>query len=253
MKLVLDVMGTDNPIIEPINAAKAFVASHKDVQFILVGDKSEISKYIKEDDKFSIEDAKSVVHTTDSIPSMLRNTASSMYKALTLVRDGIGEGMLTGGTTAAYVTLGFYLIKPLEKISKGAFMSYIPTVNGKGFMFLDVGANLNCDAKDLVNFAIMGDIYCKSVRKISKPTVGILNIGTEDNKGFAFQQEAHQILKNNQDINYVGFVESREIINGIVDVVVSDGYTGNMVLKALEGSLIAISKLMKSEYKKPQN
>jgi glycerol-3-phosphate acyltransferase PlsX len=253
MKLVLDVMGGDNPIIEPINAAKKFIKKHNDVQITLVGDQQEISKHIQEDKHFSIVHAQNVIHTDDSIPSMLRNTESSMYKALMLVNDGAADGMLTGGTTAAYVTLGFYLIKPIDKINKGAFMSYVPTSNGKGFMFLDVGANLTCDAQDLVNFAIMGNIYAKDVRKIKNPTIAILNIGTEDNKGFAFQQEAHKILKDMKNINYIGFIEGKEIIRGVVDVVVSDGYSGNLTLKALEGGLMAINSLMKTEYKKPQN
>jgi len=99
----------------------------------------------------------------------------------------------------------------------------------------------------------MANIYSQEVLKKVKPTIGILNIGTEENKGFAFQQEANILLKNNKELNYVGFIESRDIIEGIVDIVVCDGYTGNMVLKALEGSLLAINKLLKKEYKKPWN
>jgi len=248
MKLVIDVMGNDNSPEYALAAAKKFKQKHPEVDFVVAGDKEKIN-----DNTFEVLDTKNVVHTEDSPAQMLRNTESSMCKALSYVNEGKAEGMVTAGTTAAYVLLSNYIIKPLPGVNKPAFMSYVPTSNGRGFMFLDVGANLNCTGEDLYKFAMMGNIYCQNVLKKQNPTIGVLNIGTEDTKGFAFQQDANKLLKEDKSLNYVGFVESRELLEGVVDIVVCDGYTGNMVLKALEGSLLAINKLLKKEYKKPLN
>jgi len=248
MKLIIDVMGNDNLPEYALKAAKRFKRDYPEVDFIIAGDKEKIN-----DNTFEIIDTKDIVHTEDSPASMLRNTKSSMFKALVCVNEGKADGMVTAGTTAAYVLLSNYIIKPIPGISKPGFMSYVPTSNGKGFMFLDVGANLNCTGEDLYKFAIMANIYSKEVLKKQNPTIGVLNIGTEENKGHVFQQEANVLLKNNKQLNYVGFIESRDIIEGIVDIVICDGYTGNMVLKALEGCLFAINKLLKKEYKKPWN
>jgi len=248
MKLVLDVMGNDNSPEYALIAAKKFKHKYPEVDFVIAGDKEKIN-----DNTFEIIDTKNVVHTEESPASMLRNTESSMFKAISCVKEGNADGMITAGTTAAYVLLSNYIIKPIVGINKPGFMSYVPTSNGRGFMFLDVGANLHCTGDDLYKFAIMANIYCKEVLKKQNPSIGILNIGTEENKGLDYQQEANVLLKNNKDLNYTGFIESRELLDGKVDIVVCDGYTGNMVLKALEGSLLAINKLLKKEYKKPWN
>ncbi|MDR2567993.1 MAG: phosphate acyltransferase PlsX [Mycoplasmataceae bacterium] len=253
MKLVLDVMGTDFGPIEPINAAKDFVKKHQDVELILVGDEKVILPLIKDEPKLSCVNATDVVHTEDLIIKTMRNRETSMYKALELVKNNLADGILSGGSTAPYVVLSQVVIGNLPNINKAAFMSYIPTTTGNGMMLLDVGANLNCTGEDLYQFAIMANIYTTSVRKVNNPKVAVLNIGTEKNKGSQYLQDANELLLKEAGINYQGFCESNRIINGENDIVVTDGYTGNITLKALEGSLTAINKLMKGLYKKPWN
>jgi glycerol-3-phosphate acyltransferase PlsX len=132
-------------------------------------------------------------------------------------------------------------------------MPFLPTVNKKGFMLLDVGANKNCDHIDLINFAKMGQIYSKLIRDIEQPKIGIINIGTEKTKGFDFQQRADKILSEDKNMNYVGYIEPRDLLNGIVDVAVADGYSGNLTLKSLEGGLKALKTVLKKQYKNPLN
>ncbi|MDR3290407.1 MAG: phosphate acyltransferase PlsX [Rickettsiales bacterium] len=253
MRLVLDVMGSDNKPIEAINAARNFIKIHNDVEIILIGKENEIKQYLNSSDKFEIINADNVIHTEDSIHSMLRNIESSMYKALEMVKNGLANGMVTAGTTAAYTALSYFIIKPIKGINKGAFMSFIPTTGLNEFVFLDVGANLNCSGEDLYQFAKMGNIYCKEISHINNPRINVLNIGTEDTKGFEFHHVANKLLKEDKTLNYQGFIESRYLLQGVSDVVVCDGYTGNITLKSMEGSLVSINKLMKKEFKKPWN
>jgi glycerol-3-phosphate acyltransferase PlsX len=253
MKLLVDVMGGDSKFSDLITGIRNFQKQHNDVNIVLCGDKSIIDKCIDKTDKFEIIHASDVVHTEDSPLKILRSSTSSMYVGLKEVSEGRADGMLTAGSTPAYVLLSFHIIKPINGVNKPAFMSYVPTVDGRGFMFLDVGANLHCSKDDLVQFAKMGNIYCREIRKYTNPRISILNIGTETNKGFEFQQEAHQILKNDKTLNYLGFIESRDLLTGETDIVVADGYSGNMTLKALEGSLMTVNSILKTEFKKPKN
>lgn len=253
MKLSLDVMGFENKISESIIAARKFVKKYPDVQIILVGNQQEIIKNIKENE-FEIVDAKEIITMDDSIITSLRKTESSMYKAIKLVADNIADGVLSAGNTACYVTLVYYLIKTIPGIVKPGFMPFLPATGGnKFFGMIDVGANKNCSGEDLYNFAKMANIYFKSIHNNSNPKIGIINIGTEKSKGFEYHHDASELLQNNQNLNYVGFVEPRYLLQGVVDIAVCDGYTGNLVLKSLEGGLKAISIALKKNYKKPWN
>jgi glycerol-3-phosphate acyltransferase PlsX len=251
IKIVLDVMGSDFDSLYAIEGARIFLKKHKDVQITLCGNKENILSYIKPKDDFLILEANNIIHTHDSFPSMLRNKESSMYKSFEGVSLGKYDGMVSAGTTSAFVLLSNTIIKTLPQITKPAFMSYVPKDNGSAFMFLDVGANLECDASNLHQFAKLGNIYAKTINKVDEPKIYILNIGTEENKGFLFQQEAHKILLQDKSLNYCGFIESRYLLSSDADVVVCDGYTGNVALKALEGSLLSINKVLKQEFKKP--
>jgi glycerol-3-phosphate acyltransferase PlsX len=252
MRLVVDVMG-ESPIEKTIDGIRKFASIHKDLKLILVGKTALIKKVLKTENEFEIVDAKEVVSPTTPLTSTLRNRNTSMYIGMMMVQNNQADGMLTAGYTAAYVALSHLIIKPIPGINKPAFMSYVPTANGRGFIFLDVGANITCSGHDLYQFALMANIYCQSIRKIKSPIIKVLNIGTEENKGFDFQKEANILLKQNNKINYQGFIESRELTLGEADIVVCDGYTGNVALKALEGCMLGINGLLKKEYKKPKN
>jgi glycerol-3-phosphate acyltransferase PlsX len=250
MKLVIDVMGFENDVSQAIIACEKFYKLHDDVKFVLVGSKKVIEK-CKGFSNFEIIDAEEVIKMNESPLSALRKTNSSMYKAIELVANDKADGVLSAGSTACYVALVFHLLKKIDGIDKIAFMPYVPTTAGGGFNMIDVGANKECSGKDLYNFAIMANVYCKEVMHIANPRIGVINIGTEDDKGFVYHQQAHNLLKSNKNINYVGFVEPRNLLNGVVDIAVSDGYTGNITLKSMEGGLKALKYALKQQYNKP--
>lgn len=251
--LALDVSGGEAKSIEPINAARLFVKAHHDVSIILVGKKQEIDKILTKKDNFTVIDAPDVIHGTDSPLTFLRNKNTSLYKTVELVQNAHADGLLSNSSTAPFVVVTTSLLGLVDGIDKAAFMSYLPTTNRKGLMLLDEGANINYTATDLVNFAYMANCYCKEVRHINNPSISLLNIGTEDNKGYEQYITANKILKEDKSINYQGFIEGNHVIEGKSDIIVSDGYTGNILLKTLEGTLKSIAKLLKHEYKKPLN
>jgi glycerol-3-phosphate acyltransferase PlsX len=253
MRLVIDVMGFENDISEAIKACRKFKSKHNDVQFVLVGREAEIKARLKPNDDFEVVNANDVITMDDSAMIAMRKTDSSMYKAIQLVQEGKGDGVLSAGSSICYVPMSYFLLKIINGINKPAFMPYIPSINKKGFMMLDVGANKECTGEDLYQFALMGAIYCQEIRNIASPKIGIVNIGTEIDKGFAYHKDAYNLLKADKSINFVGFVEPRGLLNGVVDVAVTDGFVGNITLKSLEGGLLAIKTALKSEYKKFYN
>ena len=253
MTFSVDVMGFENDISEAIKACRKFVSKNKDVKIILVGDKQKILPYLKNEEEFEIEDASDVILMTDEPISVRNKKDSSMYKAIELVKDDKAHAVLSAGNTACYVFLTHLLLKKLNKISKAGFMPFVPTRNNVGLNILDVGANKEVAPIDLVNFAIMGNVYVKETRNIEKPKIGLINIGTEDNKGLDYLIKANKILKENKQLNYVGFIEPRNLIEGEVDIAVADGFIGNIVLKTLEGTSKTISRSLKDQYKKPWN
>lgn len=251
MKLAVDVMGFENDINEAIKACRDFKNKFNDISIILVGNQNEIKKNLNAKDNFEIVHASDVIKMDDNPISVRHRVDSSMYKAINLVATNLADGVLSAGSTPCYVGLTFILIGKIPNVSKIGFMPYFPTRNNKGFNFLDVGAQKLCTGKDLYHFALMADIYAKNVRGIAKPTIGVLNIGIEINKGLEYHNDANDLLNKNKDINYIGFIESRDLLEGNTDIVISDGYSGNLVLKAVEGTAKTISNSLKDELKKP--
>ncbi|GHU47171.1 phosphate acyltransferase [Bacilli bacterium] len=250
MKLAIDVMGFENDPSEAIKACRAFNKKNKDVTFILVGQVNEIKSRLKSKDRFEIVDAVDVVKMDTNPVLALRNSNTSMYKAVELVQKGLADGVLSAGSSSCFVPMTYVLLKVISGVNKPAFMPFVPTTNRRGFMFLDTGANKECTGEDLYQFAKLGTIYSQQVRGIAKPTVGIVNIGVEKEKGFSFQHEADELCRKDKNLSYKGFIEPRYLLEGLTDIVVADGYTGNITLKSLEGGLSAIKFALKKQYKK---
>jgi glycerol-3-phosphate acyltransferase PlsX len=253
MTLIVDVMGFENDIKEAVDACRDFHIRHSDVNFLLIGNEKEISSCLKSSDNFFIK----IFHTSEYVKmnddplKIIRNKNTSMYVALSKLVNNEGDGVLSAGNTGCFVALSYLLVKPINNISKPGFMPCIPTIkNNKNIYLIDVGANKECNGNDLYNFALMANLYCKNVCKIDSPKIGILNIGAEETKGFDFHKDGNELLKQNKKINYVGFVEPREIMRGNIDILVCDGYSGNLVLKTLEGSLKSVALVLKNSYKK---
>jgi glycerol-3-phosphate acyltransferase PlsX len=247
MILALDVMGYENDISESIDAALVLIKKHKDLKIILVGDEAKIKTH-KQHTKFEIVNSTQVVEMGEDITTTMRKKDSSMYKAIKLVADNQADGVLSAGSTASYVMLTRLLLKLIPGINKASFMCYFPTASKTLLALLDCGANLECSGEDLYQFAKMASIFKKHVEKNENPSISVVNIGTEKHKGYAYHQKADELLSADKSLNYQGFMETREYIYGPRDIAVADGYTGNLMLKAYEGTMKALSKVIKKSF-----
>ena len=253
MKLIVDVMGFEGNLKDAISASRDFMKKNK-IDITLVGNENLIKPYILSSDKFEIVHSDVEIQQTDKIIDIRRKKNSSMEIAANLVKNNEGDGLLSAGQSSIFIFLMYKTFGLIPGIKKPGFMPFIPTFESKksGFNLIDVGASITCDAEDLYNFAIMANIYAKG-RGIENPTVAILNIGTEEKKGFEYHWEVHEKLKENPNINYVGYVEPKGILDSAPDVIVTDGYAGNLVLKSIEGSTKIIFRRLLEKYKKPWN
>ena len=254
MKLAVDIMGFENDIKEAIDACNDFVIKNNDVSIILVGDKQKIEHNIvkKLSNKISIEHASEIIEQNDQITILRSKKDTSMAKAINLVKNKKADGVLSAGNSAIYVFLCYQIFGLIDGIKTLGFMPYVPTFKGSGFNLLDVGASINCDEYDLYMFAIMANIYTRC-RKINNPKIAVLNIGEESHKGHEYHRKVYKMLKSNEKINFSGFVESKQLLEGNIDVVICDGYAGNICLKTLEGTSKSIFKDMLAYYKKPHH
>ncbi len=244
VKIAIDAMGGDfgpEPIVEGVVQA----LEQWNFAPILVGDKEEILSLLPPYyvDKVEVVDAKDVVNMSDQATNALRKKDSSIFKAVELVRDKRAHAVVSAGHSGATMTLATLRIGRLPHISKPALATFMPTIDGDKTLVLDVGAVTDCSAQNLFEFGTMGEAYVQSVMGVEKPRVGLLSNGEEQSKGNTLTKEAFLLLKELD--GFVGNVEGGDIFNNRVDVVVTDGFTGNILLKTAEGVQSAIFTLMK--------
>lgn len=239
MKVVVDAFGGDfAPFEIVLGAIKALQANEK-LNLVLVGDKDKITEILQEQvyvsDKLEIVHAPDVV-TMDDVPTVAirtKKTSSIVVAYDYLKNNDDAVALVSAGSTGATLTGAVLKLGRIQGISRPALAPILPTVNDKGVMLLDCGANADCKPENLLHFAIMGNEYMKAMG-VKKPRIALLNIGTEEEKGSEMIKEAHQLLKNSK-LNFVGNIEARDILRGSVDVIVSDGFSGNIALKTIEG------------------
>ncbi|MET3318483.1 UNVERIFIED_ORG: glycerol-3-phosphate acyltransferase PlsX [Peribacillus simplex] len=247
MKITIDAMGGDNaPKAQVLGAMKA-VEAFSDVEITLVGNKAEIRPYLTEHDRINvIHTEEKILSTDEPVRAVRRKKSASMVLAAQQVADGEADACISSGNTGALMAAGLFVVGRIEGIERPALAPTLPTIDGKGFVLLDVGANSDAKPEHLLQFAIMGSVYAKKVRGIEKPRVGLLNIGTEEKKGNELTKHAFTLLQQSSEISFIGNVEARDLLNGPADVVVTDGFTGNMVLKTLEGTAMSVFKMVKT-------
>ena len=242
--LSIDAMGGDEGPRLVVTATLAFLKKHPTVSVTLVGDKPRIQQYLPSSQNPSslaaVIGRVEIAHVTDCVSmdetasAALRNrTHSSMWHALELVASGRAEACISAGNTGALMAMGRKLLGTVEGVRRPAICKPIPTTLGTSLM-LDLGANINCPAKQLLQFAVMGSALAQ-INGNRRPKVALLNIGSELSKGSEEVVSAAQLLKVHPDIHYVGFIEGHEIYSGKVDVIVCDGLIGNVALKVSEG------------------
>ena len=227
---------------------------YPETSFILFGNQDELQPLLDKHKTLAkcatIEHVSSVIGN-DTKPSVALRTGrdSSLWRAVQAVRDGHAEGMVSAGNTGALMAVAKFVLRTLPQISRPAMASFFPTLRGESVM-LDLGANVECDADNLVQFAVMGEAFARTVLGRIDPTVGLLNIGAEELKGHDALRQAAQFLKStNLPLSFHGFIEGNDIAEGTVDVVVTDGFTGNIALKTAEGTARLVSAFIREAFK----
>lgn len=247
----VDAMGGDNGLTVTIPACIRFLNEFADASLVLSGDEESIKKALDTDlERF--ESRIRVVHATqivemDEQPQIaMRKRASSMRLAINEVKDGSAHAVVSAGNTGALMATARYVLRTLDGIDRPAIAKMMPTVSGE-VCVLDLGANVECDPVHLLQFGVMGSQLMKAVSGKQNPVVGILNIGSEEIKGNETVKKAAELLRKT-DLNFCGNVEGNDIFKGIVDVVVTDGFTGNVALKTTEGVAKMIGSFLKEEF-----
>ncbi|MCQ2741470.1 MAG: phosphate acyltransferase PlsX [Alphaproteobacteria bacterium] len=254
MVISVDAMGGDNSPRVVIEGLAIAAKEHPDIKFLLFGDTSKVNPIFQEFPSLKkvceVRHAPEMVHNEDKPSSVIRNRNTSMFMAIDAVRKGEAQAVVSAGNTGALMAISKLTLKTITKIHRPAIVTIMPHRTGK-YVMLDLGANTECDAINLAEFAFMGEILARHTLNIEKPRVALLNIGSEEMKGKEEIKQAAQMIKNSRtNINFIGYIEPHDIANGVADVIVSDGFTGNIALKSIEGTAKQLVKMMKDAVKK---
>ncbi|WP_297435106.1 phosphate acyltransferase PlsX [uncultured Clostridium sp.] len=251
MRIAIDAMGSDNSPSAEIQGCIQALKEFSDIHMVISGKEDEISKELS---KFEYDKSRiSVVNATEVISpneepvrALKQKKDSSLVKALNLVKSGDCDAVLSAGSTGAFLAGSTLIVGRIKGIKRPALAPVMPGKNGP-FMIIDAGANVDSKAQFLVQFAKMGEIYFKTVLGTENPKVGLVNIGAEEEKGNELTKEAHKLLKAEDDINFIGNVEPRDVSTGDIEVLVCDGFVGNTILKMYEGTAKTILTMIKEE------
>lgn len=249
-KIIFDALGNDNGIKASLEASKAFLEQNQDFQIQLIADKKEVETFaIKHENLIIIDNSVSVDKTKS--PKENYKAKNSMNQGIDMLKNNEAQAFLSSGDSASLLFSSSIRLKKFSGIERAAFMPILPTIKkNKKALLLDVGANLNIKAEHLIQWAKFTNVFAQQILDIENPRISILNIGTEDNKGFDFHIEANKQLKEISDLNYIGFLEPREILENKADIILSDGYAGNVALKTIEGTVLSFLKLIKTNLTK---
>ena len=250
MKIALDVMGGDLAPFSNIEGAFSYIEETKDIriQLLLVGDKPTIQKEILKYPQYA--DNIQIIHTTEVVdmdekPSRIFRTKpnSSLVRCIDLIKNGDADAVISAGNTGALLTSSLFMLGKISGIRRPALAPFIPTEKG-GVILCDAGANADVKPQHLVQFALMASAYLEIQENIDSPRVALINIGSEEGKGNELSRSAYPLLKDHID-NFIGNIESRYFLSGDVDVVVCDGFTGNIILKLTEGIFKSLTGFLK--------
>ncbi|MCY8037229.1 phosphate acyltransferase PlsX [Bacillus paralicheniformis] len=246
MKIAVDAMGGDNAPKAVIEGVMRAVEDFEDLEITLIGDREKIADHITEHERITVKHAEEVIEATDEpVRAVRRKKNSSMVLMAGEVAEGRADACISAGNTGALMTAGLFIVGRIEGIERPALAPTLPTVSGDGFLLLDVGANVDAKPEHLVQYAIMGSVYGEQVLGVKNPRIGLLNVGTEDKKGNELAKQTFQKLKET-DLNFIGNVEARDMLDGVADVIVTDGFTGNVALKTVEGAALSIFKMLRT-------
>lgn len=247
MKIAIDAMGGDHAPREVVKGAMAAIKRYDDIEIVLVGNEQAIKEYLTDPARISIIHTDEKIASTDSpVTAIRRKKNSSMVLAIKEVKEGRADACISAGNTGALMAGGIFIVGRISGIERPALAPILPTLSGDGFLLIDAGANMDAKPEHLLHYGIMGSIYMQKVRNIQNPKVGLLNVGTEDDKGTELTKQAFTMLKA-ASLNFIGNIEARDLLEGVADVVVCDGFSGNVVLKTAEGTALSLFALIKKE------
>ncbi|MBL6932814.1 MAG: phosphate acyltransferase PlsX [Rhodospirillales bacterium] len=253
LTLSLDAMGGDNAPGMVVDGVGLSLERLPHVDFLLFGDEKQLAPLLDKNPR--VRDVCQIRHTEDIVTNdekpgvaLRSGRNSSMRLAINAVSDGEAAGIVSAGNTGALMAMAKFVLKTLPGIDRPAIASYFPTIRGESLM-LDLGANVVCDAENLVQFAVMGEVFARNVLGLEQPSVGILNVGSEELKGHDSVKHAFNTLQNiDLPIKFHGFIEGDDIAKGTVDVIVTDGFTGNIALKTAEGTAKMFGVFLKDAF-----
>lgn len=248
MRIILDGMGGDNAPEEIVKGAM-LASKETDAEIIIVGQEDVIKKAVKKakgKDRIQIVNAGEVINNEEPPVKAVRTKKdSSIVKGLNMLKEGNGDVFISAGSTGAILAGGLFILGRIQGIDRPTLATIYPVIGGKPSLLVDAGANAECKPNNLLEFAFMGSVYMEKVMGRINPSIGLVNNGVEENKGTTLTKAAYDLLKKS-DLNFMGNIEARSIPDGICDVIVTDGFTGNAILKTTEGmGLMALRELKK--------
>ena len=251
MRIILDGMGGDNA---PAAVVEGAVIASKEIEheIVIIGQEeliqNELNKYRYNPKKISVVNAREVITNEETTITAVRSKKdSSIVRGIKMVKNGEGDIFISAGSTGALLSGGLFILGRIQGIDRPALASVYPIVGGTPSLLVDAGANAECKPNNLLEFGIMGNIYMEKVIGRENPKVGLVNIGTEAAKGNTLTKAAYELLEQS-DMNFIGNVEAREVPKGVCDVIVCDGFTGNVVLKLTEGLAWNILQVIKKKF-----
>lgn len=249
IKLAIDVMGGDNAPIEIIKGVNLALKEYDDLELVLFGDENIIKKYLTSSKRVSIvhTDKKLDMGEKDPIAAIRHNKDLSMVKAFAAVANKECVGAVTAGPTQGAIVASHLITKRIKGMKRVALCPILPYFAGKNRLLLDVGANTEIRPEYVLQHAQFASIYVQGVMKVKNPLVGLLNIGTEPGKGRELEKEVFNLLQNDKNINFYGNVEPKELLSTECDILVTDGFSGNLVMKTMEGTAKAMGMALKEE------
>jgi phosphate acyltransferase len=247
MRLAVDIMGGDNAPESVVEGCQIALDTYADIELIMIGNRDKIPEAMQKAPRVTVVHTNTAIEAEDSpVKAVRRKKDASMVLTVQYVKDGKADAAVSAGNTGALMTAGLLIVGRTKGIERPALSPMLPTLNGNGFLLLDVGANMEAKPSHLVQYAVMGDVYMKKVRGVESPRIGLLNVGSEEGKGSELVKAAYDEL-NQMPINFIGNVEARDLLEGAADVVVCDGFSGNLVLKSIEGTAMSLFSLLKEE------
>lgn len=252
IKIAIDAMGGDFAPEKIVQGVCLAAKEMPEVEFQLYGDETQIRHYLTEDMNSIkvIHCSEKILSDDEPVKSIRAKKDASMVVAAKAVKEGQADALFSAGNTGALLASGLLIIGRIRGIDRPGLMPVLPVVGtNRQFILMDVGANADCKPQNLVQFAVLASFYATHILNISNPRVALLNNGSEEGKGNESTKQVYELLKATEGIHFTGNVEAREILNGTSDIVVTDGFTGNAVLKTIEGTVLSLLGFMKQEIK----